>query len=168
MKIRLSCSSETGFHVVRQVTHAVHHYFSCHFCHRLEPVRLSVSPGAVFSTLCPPQKLTFRKPRYVSFATNILSGLHGMYLLVVVLWFIYQLKHESVWVMWIRKVLQWIEDLRVWKWIGKTRKWIKDLLVSSLMWIRHPQREYRENKLYLHRNIFWYFTLLELTPRRLC
>lgn len=85
-----------------------------------------------------------------------------MCLVVVTLWFIYQLKRDSIWAKWIRKVLQWIGSLLVWKWIGNAWKWvkdavegIKDLLTSIWIWIKHPRQQYRMKKLHLQRNFFW-------------
>lgn len=124
------------------------------------------------------QRLINVQPRYVSFSTTILTCLHCTCLMAVTIWFIYQLKYDSVWARWLRKVLQWFKGLRVWKWvanawkwvvnawkwvanawkwIGIARKWIKDLPIKSWNWIRYPRDQFREKKLHLKRNFFWYF-----------
>ena len=42
---------------------------------------------------------------YVSLTTNALTGTHGISLFVVVIWFIYRLKHETIPVKWTREAL---------------------------------------------------------------
>lgn len=95
------------------------------------------------------------KPPFVSITTNILTGLLGMSLLAVTFWFIYQLKRDSVWVNKVRMILRWIGNSQVWKCIRKVWKRIIEMRICR--WIRHPQREYRQNENHLRRNLFWCF-----------
>lgn len=48
--------------------------------------------------------------------------------------------------------------LLVWKRIGKLWKWMRYLEIWK--WIQHPQKQYRRKKMYLRRNVFWYFHYL--------
>lgn len=102
-------------------------------------------------------ELTFGQPSFVSLATNILTGIHGMCLLTVILWFIYQLKYDSIWVRWITTAMMWIlmSPLRImWRamvWIWKVVSW--------------PYVKYRQHLLHLQRNISWYLHSLYLRPR---
>lgn len=81
-----------------------------------------------------------------------------MCFVVVTVWFIFHLKYDTVWANWIRKVLEWMWGLLVWKRIGKLWKWIRYLEIWK--WIQHPQKQYQRKKMYLKRNFFWYFHYL--------
>lgn len=66
-----------------------------------------------------------------------------MCLVVVTLWFIYQLKHESIWAGWVRAVMKQITIGAHWIWkIGK-----------------RPYEKFKQN-LHLQRNIYWYLVFL--------
>lgn len=96
----------------------------------------------------PGHDLTTIQPHYVSHATSILTGLHGACLLVVTVWFIYQLKYDSVLAGWIRIATKpvtaitdrivnvgkkWIKIVT--KWIGTGMKWIKLGMKWVIKWI---------------------------------
>lgn len=73
----------------------------------------------------------FGQPHFVSLATSILTGLHGMCILAATLWFVYQLKHDSVWAGWIRTGVKWFLSIADWiilrsmEWNIKGMKWMK-------------------------------------------
>lgn len=123
-----------------------------------------------------PAELTFGQPHFVCLATNILTGLHGMCLLVVMLWFVYQLKHDSVWAVWIRAVLKSIMTIADRIFVKGTRRirkgmeWIWTGIKIGTNWVRTrprciwntlkwPYDKYKRN-LHLQRNIFWYIDTL--------
>lgn len=76
-------------------------------------------------------ELMFGQPHFVSLATSILTGLHGMCILAATLWFVYQLKHDSVWAGWIRTGVKWFLSIADWiilrsmEWNIKGMKWMK-------------------------------------------
>lgn len=67
----------------------------------------------------------------------------------VTAWFIYQLKHESIWAGWVRTVMKPITKIAEWIKIGV--KWIWKL-------VKRPYEKYKQN-LHLQRNIYWYLLL---------
>lgn len=114
-----------------------------------------------------PQNLTSGQPHFVSLATNMFTGLHGICLLAVTLWFICQLKHDSAWARWIMAAMKpitissdWI-IMKVTKWIRTSMKWLK----MGAKWIRTRPRWIWMNKLHLQRNIFWYYHSLRRLER---
>lgn len=105
-------------------------------------------------------KLTSDQPSFVSLATNILTGLHAMCLFAVTLWFVYQLKHDSVLAGWIRIVIKPVT--KAVEWVNSTIKAVLRYIGSAL---KQLSDKYRRNKLHLLRNIFWYFYSLQSYSR---
>lgn len=50
--------------------------------------------------------------------------------------------------------LEWNKLGKPWRLLGKSWKWIKNLRIW--LWNRYSRRQYREKKLHLQRNFFWY------------
>lgn len=103
-------------------------------------------------------------PHYVSYTTSIFTGLHGTCLLVVTTWFIYQLKHDSVWAGWIRIAMRPIITFAgliivlVMGWVKAGMRGVRTVIVwlkAGVIWIRKLYDSYKRN-LHLQRNILWY------------
>lgn len=148
-KIRLLYSPEVYPNVVWQSAHTVPGYRSCHVCHRTEPIRISVSSGLSWLIGRLTLKLTDSQPQYVSFATNIFTGLHSGCLLAVTAWFIYQVKYESFWAKWFRIAMAPVTIcvVGVTTIAGTAFKYI-------WMTIKRPYKEYKQN-MHLQRNVYW-------------
>lgn len=113
---------------------------------------------------------TIIQPRYVSRVTTILTGLHGICLLTVTTWFIYQLKRKTFWAEWVMTIVMPITRIASWvimsgimcirTCIAWTRTEVERMTtITILKLVRRPYQKYKEN-LHLQRNIFWYFHLL--------
>lgn len=70
--------------------------------------------------------------------------------------------------------MEWFGGLRIWKWVGNLWKWVGDTCRSTWKWVGNlwkwvrdtcrptwtRKQEYKDKKLHLKRNVYWYFVLL--------
>lgn len=161
IKIRFAYSPKADWHVVRESSLAIPNYRGCFFRHRSKHVCIFIASGAACCILGLKLKLKFDQPRYVTLATSIFTGLHGMCLLVVTTWFIYQLKYESAWAEWFRTAIRPIiaytglNIVLIMGWVKTGMKCVITFTKVGILWLWSPYENYRRN-FHLRRNIFWY------------
>ena len=95
----------------------------------------------------------FCQVKYVSLSTNVFTGMHSLFLLAAPLWFIYQLKYDTVACTFVRKLPQECKFLVMMAFFP----------VSLSILLRRKTKK----SFHLQRNIYWYvFYTDDLSERR--
>ena len=89
----------------------------------------------------------FDQVKYVSLSTNVFTGMHSLFLLAATLWFIYQLKYDTVACAFVRKLPQEC----------------KFLVMMAFFPVSLPILLRRKTKksFHLQRNIYWYVCIVD-------
>lgn len=82
-----------------------------------------------------------------------------MCLLTATAWFIYRLKHESIWAGWVRTVIKPIAKIGDWIVLSSGM-----MFATAINWIwkivKQPYEMFKQS-LHLQRNIYWYLLFIQ-------